>query len=831
MAKNLAYSLRTLLRSPLFTAVAVLSLALGIGANTAIFSLLNQVVLRSLPVQDPERLVLLHVDYAAPGSSSSDNNESVFSYPAYRDLRDRDAAFSAVIARMGTPASVAWQGTTQPADAELVSGNFFQGLGVGAAIGRVIQPEDDGAPGAHPVVVLSHSYWSSRFANNPAILNQTLAISGHPMVVIGVARAGFNGIVPGKSNDLYVPIAMQREMIPTMNALEDRRTRWLNIFARLKPGIDLRRAQAATDATYRAILESELSQMGRMRSDRDRDEFLNHRAQLRPAAQGISQMREQFEKPLVALMTLAGLVLLIACANVASLMLARATARQREIAIRLALGASQRSLAGQLLSDGLLLAFAGGLLGLAAAYWGASILVGVLPQDSGKWLSAAIDTRLLLFNLSVSLACGLFFGMAPAFQATRPNVAGTLKDQAGSIASSAGPARLRKALVVGQLSLSLLLVAGAGLFTGSLLNLLNLNLGFRTQRLMTFKVNAALNRPKAPQTTAFYRTLEERFAAIPGVAGVALATAGGPFSGSSTGGNVTVEAYSAKPDEYTGSSQIAVSSGYFRAMGIALRAGREFSNRDDAASPKVVIVNEAFAKRYLAGRNPIGQRMMFGGSNHPVFDREIVGVAADSRVDLRKPQPETVYTPYAQNEKGQRATFYMRFAGDESRFTANIRRVLRDADPDTPVATFKTVDLRIRETLYVERLIAVLSDAFGVLATLLAAIGLYGVIAYAVTRRTSEIGIRMALGAVPRDVLRMILGEAAGMAAVGIAIGLAGAFALSRLVKSQLFGIQPADLRVLGGAAAVLALVALLAALLPGWKASRIDPVSALKYE
>ena len=831
MAKNLAYSLRTLLRSPLFTMVAVLSLALGIGANTAIFSLLNQVVLRSLPVQDPERLVLLHVDYAAPGSSSSDNNESVFSYPTYRDLRDRDAAFSSVIARMGAPTSVSWQGTTQPADAELVSGNFFEGLGVGAAIGRVLKPEDDGAPGANPVVVLSHGYWSSRFANSPAILNQTLVVNGHPMVVIGVAQTGFNGIVPGKSNDFYVPIAMQREMIPTMNALQDRLTRWLNIFARLKPGIDVRRAQGATDATYRTILESELSQIGRMRSDRDRDEFLNHRAQLRPAAQGISQMREQFEKPLVALMTLAGLVLLIACANVASLMLARATARQREIAIRLALGASRGSLAGQLLSDGLLLALAGGLLGLAAAYGGASILVGVLPQDSGKWLSAAIDTRLLLFNLAVSVVCGLFFGMAPAYQSTRPNVAGTLKDQAGSIASSAGPARLRKALVVGQLSLSLLLVAGAGLFTGSLLNLLNLNLGFRTQRLMTFKVNAALNRPQAAEATAFYRTLDERFAAIPGVAGVALATGGGPFSGSNTGGNITVQAYGARPDEYTGAERIAVSPGYFRAMGIVLRAGREFSNHDEAASPKVVIVNEAFVKRYLAGRDPIGQRMMFGSSNHPVFDREIVGVAADSRVDLRKPQQETVYTPYAQNEKGQRATFYMRFASDEGRLTANIRRVLRDADPDTPVATFKTVDLRIRETLYVERLIAVLSDAFGVLATLLAAIGLYGVIAYAVTRRTSEIGIRMALGAVPRDVLRMILGEAAGMAAVGIGIGLAGAIGLSRLVKSQLFGIQPADPRVLGGAAAILALVALLAALLPGWKASRIDPVTALKYE
>src|SRR5271157_824354 len=306
MVKDLAYSIRTLLRSPLFTGAAVLSLALGIGANTAIFSLLNQVVLRSLPVQDPERLVLLHTDYQAPGSSSSDNNESVFSYPMYRDLRDRDAAFSAIIARMSAPASLTYQGTAQSADAELVTGNFFQTLGIGAALGRVITPEDDGAPGAHPVVVLSHSCWSSRFANSPAILNQTVALNGHPMVVIGVAGARFNGIVPGKSTDVYVPVAMQREIIPTMNALDDRRMRWLNLFARLQPGADIRRAQAATDVVYRSILEGELAQMDRMRSDRARDEFLNHRAQLRPAAQGISQMREQFEKPLVALMTLVG---------------------------------------------------------------------------------------------------------------------------------------------------------------------------------------------------------------------------------------------------------------------------------------------------------------------------------------------------------------------------------------------------------------------------------------------------------------------------------------------------------------------------------------------
>jgi predicted permease len=831
MFREPAYALRTLRRSPLFGAAAVLSLALGIGANTAVFSLLNQVVLRSLPVQDPERLVLLHAEYSAPGSSSSDNSESVFSYPMYRDLRDRDTAFAAVIARMGAPVSLGWHGNTESASAELVSGNFFRALGVGASLGRVLALEDEGAPGANPVVVLTHSFWSTHFGNDPSVLNQTVTLNGNPMVVIGVADARFNGIVPGNTSDLFVPVSMQRQIIKTMDALADRRTRWLNLFARLRPGVTVRQAQAATDVVYRAILETELSAMGRMRTDRARDEFLNHRAELRPAAQGISELRERFETPLLALMTLVGIVLLIACGNMASLLLARATGRRREIAIRLAIGASRGSLIRQLVAEGLVLSFAGALVGLLVAAWGTSLLLDLLPDDFHAWLTSSMDLRLLAFNFAVASLCGVLFGLIPALQATRPNLVTTLKDQAAGIASAAAPARLRKILVGGQLALSLLLVAGAGLFTESLVNLLHLNLGYRTQRLMAFGVNATLTRPKAPEAIAFYRDLESRLGAIPGATGVAAALAGGPFSGSNRGGNITVDGYQAKPDEYTGARQIGASAGFFRAMGIPLRAGREFTDHDAAGAPKVVVVNEAFVKRYFTGRNPIGQRLMYGSSNHTKFDLEIVGVAADARNDVRRSINETIYYPYAQSASADSATFYLRFAGDETQVASAIRSTVRSADSDLPVPTPKTIDLRIRETLYTERLIAVLSNAFGVLATLLAAIGLYGVIAFAVARRTSEIGIRMALGAVPADVVRMVLKEAAAVTLVGIAIGLAGAAVLSRLVQTQLFGVEPADPTVLTASAAILAIVALFAALVPGWRASRIDPVRALKYE
>jgi putative ABC transport system permease protein len=831
MTREFAYSFRTLRRSPLFTTAAVLSLALGIGANTAIFSLLNQVVLRSLPVDDPERLVLLHTDYSAPGMSSSDNSESVFSAPVYRDLRERDTAFAALIARMGTPVTVAYRGNAESATADLVSGNFFRTLGVGAAVGRVITPDDDSTPGGGPVVVISHRFWSTHYANDPTILNQTVTLNGHPMTIVGVADARFNGIVPGNASDLFVPISMQRELISTIDALKDRRIRWLNLFGRLKPGESLAQAQAATDGVYHAINQLEFAEMGKLRDDRERDEFLNHRVQLHPAAQGISELREKFEKPLFALMTLVGLVLLIACGNVASLLLARASGRQREIAIRLAIGASRASLIRQLVTEGVVLSLVGGAVGLLIAAWGTSFLLEVLPKDFHDWLTTTMDLRILAFNFGAASLCGVLFGLIPALQATRPSLVTTLKDQAAGIASAGGPARLRKVLVAGQLALSLLLVAGAGLFTANLINLLNLNLGYRTQRLMAFQVNAELTRPKAPEVVAFYRDVEQRFAAIPGVTSVAAATGGGPFSGSNNAGNITVEGYEAKPGEYTGGMRIGVSAGFFRAMGIPLRAGREFTDHDAAGAPKVVVVNEAFVKRYLANRNPIGARMMYGGSNHPKFDIEIVGVAADNRTDLRHPAKETIYHPYAQDASAMRATFYLRYAGSESQIASGARAVLRNADAGLPAPETKSVELRIRETLYTERLIAVLSNAFGVLATLLAAIGLYGVVAFAVTRRTSEIGIRVALGAVPADVLRLILKEAGAVALTGIAIGVGGALVLGRLIQTQLFGIAPSDPMVLAASAAILAVVALIAALIPSLRASRIDPVRALKYE
>ena len=831
MWRDLVFSLRALRRSPLFTLVAVLSLALGIGANTAIFSLLDQVVLRSLPVRDPETLTVLHREYNPQGSSSSDNSESVFSYPMYRDLRDRDPAFSGIVARMGAPVRMVISGATSSGSAEIVSGNFFATLGVGAALGRALAPADDGPPGAHAVAVLSHSFWESRFGSSPAVLNQTITLNGHPFVVLGVAEARFKGLMQGQTPDVFVPIAMQRAMIPNFDALEDRQIRWLNLFARLKPGESLRQAQAATDVVYHSIVESELAQMGRMRSEQERVRFLNHRTELRPAAQGISSLRNRWEKPLQVLMIMVGLVLLIACANVAGLLLARATGRQREIAIRLAVGAGRAALVRQLLLEGLVLALAGGAAGLLVERWSTKALLRALPRDAvGTWLTTSLDWRLLGFALALSVASGLVFALVPALQATRPGLSVTLKDQASGIASGGRPARLRQVVVIAQVTLSMLLVVGAGLLSVSARNLLNANLGFRSQHVLMFFVNATLGRPGVPAVTALYHDLQERLLTIPEVSGVGVAI-GGPFSGANRGGNITVEGYQAREDEYTGSSIVAVGPGYFRALGIPLRAGREFSDRDDAAAPKTVLVNESFVKRYFAGRQPLGKRLMFGASNHPVLDKEIVGVVADNRSDPRAEDKPTLYYPYPQWQKAERMVYYLRVAGDDNRVASAIRGVVREADPNLPVASIRPVEVYIRESLYTDRLVAILAGAFGALATLLAAIGLYGVVAYAVARRTGEIGVRMALGALPGKVLRMVLGEAFRMAGVGIAIGLGAAFVLSRYIESQLFGVKPADPAIYAAAAVVLAAVALAAAFIPGWRASRVDPVTALKYE
>jgi len=827
--KDLLYGFRALRRSPALTTAAVLSLALGIGANTAIFSLLDQVVLRSLPVADPERLVALHGNYSGPGESSSSwgtNSESVFPYPFYKELRDRVPAFSGMLASAIAPVRIAWRSDTQAATAEMVSGNYFTTLGIPTVLGRPIVPDDDAGIGAHPVAVLSHAYWSERFGGDPAILNRTIAINGQPFVVVGVANANFNGLVQGDSPAVFVPIAMQHAIAPAMTPMEDPTFSWLTFFARLKPGESLAHAQAATDVVFHALLQADLSRYPVTLEPKDREAILKNRLELRPAARGIAELREKWEKPLTVLMVMVALVLLISCANVAGLLVARATGRQREIAIRLALGAKRWTLVRQLLAEGILLAFGGAIAGLLLARWSTAAIIRILPRDTtGSWIGNSLDVRMLGYTLAVCIICALLFAVVPALQAVRPELAGTLKDQASNVLSRGSSARLRRLLVTAQVALSLVLAVGAGLFSVSAAKLIDADRGFRTERLSMFSADATLIRSGQPAANAFYHDLLQRLSALPGQSGVAAAD-GGPYSGAGWGMGAAVEGYQG----FATTTTEAITAGYFRTLGVPLRAGRELNERDMGGA-KSVVISEAFAKRYFANRNPIGMHLALGRPDAKLLDREIVGVAADVHPNVRRTAFSTVYFPYTQRDKPAALAIYVRATGSQDRLAAAIRQTVREADAGLPVPEVKPIELRIRESLYTNRLVAALSLAFGILAMCLAAIGLYGVIAYAVARRTGEIGVRMALGALPADVIRMVLLDAVRMVGAGIVIGLVAAFALGRYVESQLFGIHAANAAIYAIAACVLIAVAAVAAFAPARRASRIDPLSALRYE
>jgi predicted permease len=831
MWNDIRIAARTFGRAPQFASIAILSLALGIGANTAIFSLLDQVLLRSLRVADPSRLVVFHVSDGFPGHAHSDSNESVFSYPLYKDLRDRTQVFDGVIARCSEPVSVSDGGASERASAELVSGNLFQVLGVKPALGRAITPADDGAPGANPVVMLSAAYWAKRFGATPDILDGRILVNGHPMVVIGIVPASFRGLIVGNVPDLYVPIAMKREITPTWFALDDRRTSWLTVFGRLKPGMSVDQAKAKTRVLFAGLLDELLRELKRPRESRLGQMLAGIRLDLLPAAQGVNELKHEFESALVALMGMVGLVLLIACANVAGLATARAASRQKEIAVRLALGARRGSLVRQLLVESVMLALAGGFVGLPIASWTVDGLLSVMGPDMEGTLSGGVDARMFVFNLGLSVATGLLFGLVPALQSTRPRVADVLKDQAASVASGTGQARFRRALVVAQVALSLLLLVAAGLFGRSVVNLLRVDPGFRVSQVMTFAVDPTLQGYPAPRVYDFYRDLHQRLRSLPGVEAVG-ATTPAPLTNSDRSANFTIEGYQAKDADDARASVGMASGNYFKTLRIGIAQGREFDDQDILGGRKVAIVNEAFVRKYSQGRPILGRHLGRGAGDGVVADLEIVGIVRDSKHDgLREQVKPTAFFPYPQDERPSSLTFYIRSSRSESDIAAAVRGVVRELDQNLPVFDLKPMSALIDGATTTERLIAVLAAAFAVLATVLAAVGLYGVIAYIVLRRTPEIGLRMALGARPGEILGLVMREVGMLLAVGAAIGLVSALVASRYVESQFFGLGARDPMVFLTALVGLGAVGLIAGLIPSRRAASIDPIRALRHE
>jgi putative ABC transport system permease protein len=829
----LRYTIRTLLKSPSFTLVAILSLAFGLGANTAIFTLLDQVLLRSLPVQAPEQLKVLSFTGSDEGSlRSRDDGGLYFSYPMYRDLRDRNTVFSGLLATLNDDISAYWHGQTERANAELVSGNYFDMLGVRPALGRLFQQSDDVAPEANPVAVLSYGYWQRHFGGDPAVLNQTIRLNDHPFTVIGVAPNAFRSVAVGDAPDIFAPMMMKAQITPGWNDLDDRRSRWLNIVARLKPGVSAGQAEAAINPLWYSLREMELGQMHNP-SRRLRTEFLKTHLSLLDGAKGLSPTRNEFSKPLAALMAMVGLVLLIACANVANLLLARGASRQREMAIRFALGASRLQVMRQLVLESLVLAAAGGALAILLASWVTAVLLRALPAETRLQLafSSTPDLRTLAFTIAISAVTGIIFGLAPAFQTTHSGIASALKDQAGSVAGGGGQARFRKALVAAQVGLSLLLMVGAGLFARTLYNLKTQDLGFRTDHLLGFDLDPKLNGYSSPRIFSLYDRLLSDLRSQLGVRAVAYSRMG-LLADRNSGSNITVAGYHEKEGEDMNPFMDSVSPGYFSALGVPLLAGREFTPSDGQAAPKVAIVNEKFQKYFFGNESAVGRWFGLGGGAGTKLDIQIVGVAKDGKyAKVRQTTPRFVYFPFLQGANPGETSVYIRTSQDPALVAGAARREVQRLDPNLPVTNLASMDQLIDDNIWLDRVVAALSVGFGLLATALAAIGLYGVLAFMVSRRTREIGIRLAVGASQATILRLVMAEVCLVAGTGILVAIPVSLGLTRYVKSQLFGLSTTDPWTFIGAALFLGLVGLVAAYFPARRAMRVDPVTALRWE
>ena len=822
MLQDLRYTLRNLVRTLLFTLVVLLSLALGIGANSAVFTIADQVLLRLMPVKHARELVF----FTSPGPQSGHVwGDNMFSYPMYRDFRDHSPVLAGVAARFSTPVNLSYNNHSEQIEAELVSGTYFETLGIDTVVGRGIASYDDAVPGGHPVAVLTCDFWRSHFGGDPSVLNRVLLLNGRPMTVIGVAAPGYRGFDVGTRTDVLVPTMMKAQMTPTWNGLDDRRTIWLQVFGRLKPGLTARQAQASLEPYYRSLLEMELQSMGLTGLKRQR--FASKPLIFVPAARGVSDYRDDHAPGLLILLAVAGLLLAIACANVANLLLARSMGRQKEIAVRLAVGAARGRLVRQFVVESLLLALGGGVLGAAFAWWTNATLLGLLSSSSDLGLKAGMDLRVFAFTFALALATGVIFGLAPAWQTTSPELVGTLKDQAGNVSAGAGHVRLRKGLVIAQVALSLLMLIGATLFARSLHNLKNVDLGFRTERLVEFELEPALNGYPAERTRRFAEDVQQRLAAVPGVRSAAFGM-NPVMAGDYAQRTIRVEGYQPKEDENMNPNVDSVSPGYFSTLGIPLLLGRDFSAGDRAGAPEAAIVNDDFARYFFGSQNPIGRRFGFG--RNAATTLRIVGVVRSSKYGAVNDEPvRVVYTPFLQDGNPSRVMVYARTSADPKTLFGEIRHEINALDAALPITGLRTMEDQVDASLATPRLIATLSLFFGALATMLAAIGLYGVMAYTVSRRSREIGIRLALGAGRGNVLGLVMRDVAMLTGAGVVIAIPAALALTRLVRSQLFGILPTDAASIALAAGTLIVVALAAGYVPALRASRVNPVTSLR--
>ncbi len=850
MFQDLRYGARMLLKHRGFTCVAMLTLALGIGANTAIFSLIDAVLLKMLPVNNPERLVLL-------GRALGAGTVTQFPYRAYKQIRDQNEALSGLLAYHALRLSVSVDGQPEPAVAgQLVSGNYYSVLGVNAALGRTIAPDDDRAPGESPVCVISHNYWRRRFAGDPAVVGKTIHIGGAPFTIVGVTRPEFFGLEVGSSLDISVPLMMQQQVMPGIRSFVDgaEPNNFFSLMGRLRTGFTMPQAQAGLSALYgRLCAEYAASNWGFKFTPMP---WLEEKLVLEPGGRGLSELRLQFSRPLLALMIVVALVLAVACANVAGLLLARAVARRKEIAIRLALGGGRLRVVRQLLIESVLLSSFGALLGLLFAYWGIRLLLPLLSQgEIPVQLNLSPDVRALGFTIAVAALTGVLFGLAPAFLATRVDLNSALKNETFGLSGHGAHLTFGKMFVVSQVMLSLLLLIGAGLFVRSLIVLQQVDAGFARENVLVMKLEPVGSDRKTQQLATRFGDLLRRVEAIPGVK-LASLVGYSPMSrrewqvmgqNPETSNPMTIQGYTPQPGDETTIPWMQVYPNSFATLGIPLVAGRDFGPQDTQVwmpgrqcppAAEVGIINESMARRFFGNESPVGRRFGFANSSSRCAlggpgAIEIIGVVKDVKyASLRNEARAMFYLPYHQANTGRgQMTLVVRTAGDPTSIAAAARREARAMDPAAPMFEVETLATQVAASLQRERLLATLSSGFGLLALLLSCLGLYGILSYTVTRRANEIGVRMALGAGRRDVLWLVLRDALRLVSLGAALGIPAALAAARLVASQLFGISAVDPSAIGLATLALFVVAAVAAYLPALRATRVDPLAALRCE
>ncbi|HLB37585.1 MAG TPA: ABC transporter permease [Gemmatimonadales bacterium] len=830
--RALKLGLRTLAKAPVITGVAMVSLALGIGANAAIFSLFDQMVLRALPVQEPGRLVNLANPGPKPGSTSCGNAggcDEVFSYPMFRDLESQArSGFLGLAAHVPFGANLAYANQTISGQGIMVSGSYFPLLGVRPALGRLLTPEDDQTLGAHYVTVLSHAYWQDRLGADPSVVNKTIVINGETMTIVGVTARGFEGTTLGAEPSVFVPITMRGVMVRGFDGFDNRRSYWAYLFSRLKPGATIEQASAEINAIYKAIINDVEAPLQQGMSDQTMARFRAKEIVLADGRRGQSSLHAEVKTPMVLLLTITGVVLLIACANIANLLLARGAGRSQEMAIRGSLGAGRAQLVGQLLLESCLLALLGGIGGLLVARWTLGLIGSLVPAEVAPMLALTISPTVAAFAGLLALGTGILFGLYPALHTTRPDLMTVLKASSGQPSGARAAARFRNALVTAQIGLSMTLLVAAGLFIKSLANVSRVDLGLTTENVVMFEVSPALNGYQPDRIRVLYQQVEDQLAALPGVASV---TAGrvALIAGSNWGNSVNVQGFQRGPDVDNGSRFNMIGPGYFSTLGIPLVAGREFTASDGSERPKVAVVNQAFAKKFGLGSDPVGKFMAVGSGE---LDMQIVGLVKDAKYsEVKQEIPPLYFRPYRQNEGIGSMTFYARTSADPGQVLRAVPALIAGLDPNLPVEGLKTLDQQVRDNIVLDRVIGLLSAAFAVLATVLAAIGLYGVLAYTVAQRTREIGLRMALGADGPDVRGMVLWQVGRMTVIGGVLGLAAALGIGRVATSLLFEMKGYDPTVVAAVAVLLGAVALGAGLVPALRASQVDPMRALRYE